>query len=570
MAPFEYKPPSAGQAPPKRDAAPSGKLKPFEFKPPGEPSAAPSPPPRREEAPPASPPKPRKKTRPVERAAKPVPPPEPTPAFVETREEPPAAPTSAEAEAPPIDYTWSSGGRRDEPEWDDELSPFKHGSFFSRWRKPRFKLPTETADDEVSRFASREEAAAAAEEEEAPPLPAAGGLKTPLKVLLLLILGAVLAATVYFIFQVRNEFQEIRANVAKRSEASQIQQEQNRQKLDYFYRFHLATQVMEPGTVEAYQKAIELLDQALAVKPDFYRATAFKSLLLSLLAIEHGKNGGVDEACRLPEGVVGPDLKAPYTLRAQAACLLASGRLEDAEKTIHEALTVKEGDEAEDAESNYLLALLYVKRDERPKAIFTLSGLIAQNPLHFRALHLIADLFASQKQWQQALDAEEKALRLQPENRDAKRRIELYQSQIRGDTAQTGPVPGLSAEMGSDLDKKEKSKQLLATIDAAMRRGAYNEALGQLNELIKLGVNVGEANMRRCQIMVNTNKYEAALEACASARNYSPDAYYYLGAAYEAVGNQPMARQNYQAYVNARPTGRHADEVRSILGLSKE
>ncbi|NLH46989.1 MAG: hypothetical protein GX444_00135 [Myxococcales bacterium] len=377
----------------------------------------------------------------------------------------------------------------------------------------------------------------------------------------LLVIGLIV-----FAFSAKKEIKQIEGNMAKRNEASQIAQDQNKERLSYDNKYQAALRLAEPGTAEALEKAVGSLDEALQVKPDFVPALATKALYLAYLAIERQKDDRVEPACQAAQKAFELAPQEASALRAKAACELASGKLEEADKSLHEALTVKEDDATEDAESNYLLALLYIQQKDQDKAIFSLNSAVAMNRLHFRALHLLADLYASEKDLKKALETEEKALALIPDHLEAKRRIEQYQSLLNGDLAQTGPVPGLPAETASDTDKKAQAKELLKKLDDAVRRGSQNEALGLTNELMKLGVYTGEIYLRKCQLMLNGGHYEAAIDACTTARNYSPDAYYFLGAAYEASGNEMLKKQNYQAYLNARPDGRYAAEVRSILG----
>ncbi len=403
-----------------------------------------------------------------------------------------------------------------------------------------------------------------------PPLEGApSGRRPSMKALLALGLLAIVATIVVVAVMVRDQWHDMQRNAAKRQEAAQVQQEQAKQKLDYHAKEQEAARALEAGTPAAYQQAIDLLNQALAAKADSNEAIAMKAMLLELLAIEYNKTDGVDEGCKLSAAAGEAEPKAPYALRAMGACELAKDQPDDAEKTLHEAIVAKEDDPLDDAESNYILALLYVKKNDRGKAEFTLNSVVAQNPLHFRGFHLLADVYASQKKWQPALDAEEKAFKLSPDSADAKRRIEFYQSQLRGDMKQTAAVPGLPAEVGSDIDKKAQAKELLLRIDQAMRKGATNEALGMINELLKLGVMNSEAMMRKCSLMIRGSQYQAAVEACNAARTYNPEANYYLGAAYEALGNKAGATDAYQSYLSARPTGRYADEVRSILGIKE-
>jgi predicted Zn finger-like uncharacterized protein len=472
-------------------------------------------------------------------------------------------------------------------------SPFKRKPLFGRTKEFADEVsgegePTETESPEAAPAADETAATTDAEDDfpykgvvraawkqaakEKPPTigERPSGMGTTMKIFLVFAALAIIAAAVVVTHMVRDQIIDYQNNLAKRNEASQIQQEEDRKKLDYRLKFQTALDELKPGSPAAYQKAIETLDQSLAAKPDFYQATAEKALLLALLDIEYGKTEGVDNACTLAQQAVEREPKVPYALRAMAACDLAKDKLGEAEKTVHDAIVVKEGDELEDAESNYLLAHVYLKKNARDKAEFALQSSIAENPLNFRAHHLLADVYASQKKWQLALESEEKALKLIEDNADAKRRIELYQSNLRGDLAQTGAVTGLPAEVGADMDKKAKAKELALRIEQAMRKGSSNEALGMVNELLKLGVMNGEAMLAKCRIMLNSNQYAAAVESCGAARSVNPDAHYFLGAAYEAMGNKSSANDSYQAYLNSRPNGSHAAEVRSILGITKE
>jgi tetratricopeptide (TPR) repeat protein len=373
-------------------------------------------------------------------------------------------------------------------------------------------------------------------------------------------------AAVFAILSVVRESRRVYDNLQKRSQASQQSLDQSRQQLEYLYKYQSGLRTLDAGTAAAYETAIGDFDKSLAAKADFLPALAKKAELLALLAAEYEKTERVSEACQLADRALAAGPKAPAAIRAKAACLLASGKTDEAMKLATQAIAAVEGDQVEDAESNYVLALAYLKSKDISKAVDALKAAIGANPLHFRAHYLLADVFASQKQWQQSLDEITKALQLQPNHQQAKQRQVDYQTQLSGGNREAAAVPGMPQELGADMDKKAKSDKLLADARAAVARGATNEALGLINELLKLGVRAGAAYMLKCKLFVDTHEYQAAIEACGEARDYSADAYYYLGAVYEAQGNTDLSHQNYQAYISARPDGRFADEVRSILG----
>jgi len=387
----------------------------------------------------------------------------------------------------------------------------------------------------------------------------------------LIISGCVLVVMIIIaIYSLVHESEKALNNAKKQGEASQIAQEEAKRQMDYLDKYQKGLRAIESGGALDYTNALNELDQALAARPDYVPAQAAKAEISALLAIEYEQTDKMDAACPLAEQAIGKMPKAPNVLRAQATCRLAQGQIEEADKIAHEALVAVEGDQAEDALTNYLLARVFLAKKDKEKAIYTLNTAISQNRLFFRALHLLADLYASDKKWQDAFDAESKALNLFPENNAAKQRLELYNLRLSGELKQAEQVPGMKAELGADIDKQTQGKELVKQIDAAIRRGSTNEALGLINDLLKLGTQNGAAHSRKCEIMLKRGNYQAAVEACTIARNYSPDAYYYLGAAYEALGNEAMKKTNYQAYLNARPKGSHAAEVRSILGQPPE
>ena len=383
-----------------------------------------------------------------------------------------------------------------------------------------------------------------------------------------LIVGAVAVAVVIilFVMNLAQESNEIYQNVQKRNEASEIARQRGLQEIDHVYKYHNALTSCEVGTIAGYRSALEWLDGALANKPEYVPAIVAKAEILALLAIEFEQKEGIEQSCSLAEKALELAPASAPALRAKGACLLADGKTKEADKTILQALTLNEGDTANDAAANYILAHIYLRKKNLDKAIFTLNSVVALSPLNFRAYYLLADAYASQRQWHKAVDSINKALKLIPDHRDARQRLSAYQSQVSGDTREAALVPGMSEELGSQMDKKERGKLLVGKIRQAIRRGSINEALGLINELLKLGTHTGTAYMLKCQLYVNTGSYDAALNTCTNARNYSADAYYYLGAVHEAMGNEALKQRNYQAYLSARPNGSYAGEVRSILG----
>ena len=357
------------------------------------------------------------------------------------------------------------------------------------------------------------------------------------------VVAAVVLALAYFMLFVNREVDDVNTGVASRNRQAAITHEKGREKLDFQGKYLKGRHLGELGTETAYRKAIELFGDSLAVKANFTPAVAAKALTMALLAVEYAQADALQPACKLAAQAMKQNPEAAYSLRAQAACELAAGKATTADVALQKALTAAEGDDHEDAESNYVRALLYLGAGDVAKAEFTLDGAISQNPNHFRILHRRAALHAQKERWAKAVGLEEKALDLlspthnlhQDAIDEAKQRLAKWQNQEQVAVAALTMPEQPEPEATPEPDKKAQ----------------------------------GRDHLKRCRAMLNSNNYQAAIGACSTATNYSPDAYYYLGAAYEASGNAAAKKQYYQAYLNARPDGRFASEVRSILGHDK-
>jgi len=336
-------------------------------------------------------------------------------------------------------------------------------------------------------------------------------------------------------------------------------------------RFTQALEAAKPGGAENYRHAVKLLDEVLAVDPEYTPAIGAKAYCLALLAIDHQQTEGVPEACELAERAVNLDAKAPMALRAKAACLLASDRLAEAEKMVQQAIAAQTDDELADAESYFLLSLVYQRRQAEDKALAMANTAIEHNPLHIQAYHQKSRLHAKRKEWSEAKLAEQKALVQLDENladnRPAvamfKENIAEYQKMIEKHRAQTTLTADATAGGNTYDEKKKLSDQLLAKLWEAE---TPREALTITDELLVLGIYTGRANLKKCELLNNLSRYREAIQVCTAATSFSSKAYWHLGGAYEQLDDQEKKKQSWETYLKMAPNGPYAAEIRRLLG----
>jgi predicted Zn finger-like uncharacterized protein len=374
------------------------------------------------------------------------------------------------------------------------------------------------------------------------------------------LVSLVVLGMAFFFIQTNRDAGDNAKLTSQRNEAAALEQERNRQKIDFVGHFQKAERLVMLGSEDAYRGASSLLSDALRVRSDFWQAAALRAEVLGLLAAQYASAGADVQSCALAEEALrgGPDQAA--ALRAKAACELAGTKTGEAQKTLTAALEVPGSDPAQDANTHYLLAIVHLKGGSAKLAGEALDLSIKENPLSFRALHDRAAMYADLSQFKQAIDAEKRALALLSEA-NADHGPSLQTAKLRLTNWATKLPVDVAGITGAD-EKKAASKKIMEQLKTA--RGG--EVMKLLNNLIALGDKAGYAHFRKCQIFLQSGNYDQAVASCEAARRYSPEAYYFLGAAFEALGNMSMRRQYYESYLNAAPGGRHASEVRSILG----
>lgn len=336
-------------------------------------------------------------------------------------------------------------------------------------------------------------------------------------------------------------------------------------------RYSQAMEAAKPGAADNYHLAVKLLNDVLAVDPEYTPAICAKAYFLALLAINHQEKEGAPMACELAERSINQAPKSPDALRAKAACLLASNRLPEAEKNVQQAIAAQTDDELADAESYFLLSLVYQHDQDEEKAMAMANTAIEQNPLHIAAYHQKAMLHAKRKEWSEAKQAEQKALvqldESLAENKQAvtrfKENIDEYQKMIEKHQAKTTLTADATAGGNTYDEKKKLSDQLLAKLWETQNP---RESLTITDELLVLGIYTGRANLKKCELLNSLGRYREAVPVCTSATSFSSKAYWHLGGAYEQLNNQDMKKQSWETYLKMAPNGPYAAEIRRLLG----
>ncbi|MDP8225999.1 MAG: zinc-ribbon domain-containing protein [Candidatus Lernaella stagnicola] len=465
-------------------------------------------------------------------AEEPPPEPEPEPPRVETPTPEPTPPAPPEPEPSAEEVTFEERSPEREPDFyiDDED--------FAEPERPfgADLFPDEDDDDDIDIHS-----------DEFLQIRRFGTISKNTQLLLLAAVALVVVLLGYYFLTVTRQVDDAHVNLAARDKDSAASHEESRAKLDYRGNYLRGRRCAEIGTEPAYKEALALFDAALRVRPDFVPALAAKAMTLGMLAAQYGQTAKADPACAAAKQAMERNDTFAFTQRAQAACEMASHRLPEAQNALQGALAAAEGDDHEDAETNYVLAMVYLAQNNAGQAAATLDTAISQNPHHFRILHLRADLHAQKEQWSEAIALEKQALAL------------------------------LDPEHPAHLSALRQTKERLAQWEKGSKAVALTEPTPKPVEPAPVPTPVPAVkdkppvanSMAQCRSALKRSDFQAAIAACSEARSVNSDAYYFLAAAYEATSNQALSKQNYQSYLQHRPNGRYAGEVRSILGYSR-
>jgi predicted Zn finger-like uncharacterized protein len=121
------------------------------------------------------------------------------------------------------------------------------------------------------------------------------------------------------------------------------------------------------------------------------------------------------------------------------------------------------------------------------------------------------------------------------------------------------PDPPASAP-SSDVDH-------IRAAEVAEEEGNREGAIASYLEAIKAGQGSrGTIYLKMGQLYQDMNEQRSAISAYSKAASAGKtDAYYWLGTAFQTVGNNERAVENYQKYLESSPTGRHAGACKGMI-----
>lgn len=132
-------------------------------------------------------------------------------------------------------------------------------------------------------------------------------------------------------------------------------------------------------------------------------------------------------------------------------------------------------------------------------------------------------------------------------------------------TAAATPTPATPAPAGD----KSGSQVLVDEATAAYKKGQEKKALTLVEEAVLQDATNAEGWSLAASIYLNRGNMQKALAAAEKAVALKPeiaDPYVVLGAAHQTLGKNALAKTAYQTYLKLAPTGKHAGDVRGVLG----
>lgn len=227
------------------------------------------------------------------------------------------------------------------------------------------------------------------------------------------------------------------------------------------------------------------------------------------------------------------------TALAYASSLFLSGQVEAAIDLLQECARTFPAN----TEFTRRLSEAYVQQGEIKKALDQYNVILQTDPVNFDALYQKGILLTRLKDTTAAIEAFEKAYKLQP--------MQLYGISLAGLYAASGNAN--TVQLCDELIGKDS---LQRTTDAVFLKGVYfgnthqyEQALQQYEACIRRDWKFTEAYIEKGIILFNQQNIDKALNTFAIAVKVSvtyPDAYYWMGRCYEKIGKARDAKDSYE------------------------
>ena len=264
-----------------------------------------------------------------------------------------------------------------------------------------------------------------------------------------------------------------------------------------------------------------------------------------------GMKTTAEDACTVSKTLADAIKDNPNVLRAQASCLWFQHKFTNAVKMAEQSINAKELDAALDAEAYLLIGKIHLDQNKRKEAGKAFQDALQINNSLFEAHHYYATLLALNSKFVPATDQEKLALKINPASSMAKIKLDEYLGKV-------SKLKNLDEGIGTYAEHMEAARR-------HRKKGKTGLAIKQLNKALKLKPNSTQALMMKAWLMVDSNPQTALGNFSKAARNGKIDGYYGMGAMQQALGQNSAAITSYEAYIRYAPSGRYADETRSIL-----
>ena len=240
----------------------------------------------------------------------------------------------------------------------------------------------------------------------------------------------------------------------------------------------------------------------------------------------------------------GNDYRAAFIL---GKLLIEAGKLEEAEKTLRDAVKLQTDSIEARGELGRVLVLLQKPGD----ALQIFEEIIRINPEHFQAWNSKANVCGKLERWKEAVAAYKEAVRLKPESYSC-----LYNMAIA--LEETGDhvsaIDAYKAAISLNPDFTDAYNNLGIALSSLGRREealeVYSEAIRRKPEEFSLYFNMG-------MCLFEEGRYTQAAAAYRNALDIKPDEleiYYYLGAALTELRNYNDAIEAYKSALEIKPS----------------
>lgn len=324
------------------------------------------------------------------------------------------------------------------------------------------------------------------------------------------------------------------------------------------------------STEADYLKAKSLFENALTLNENM--AVAHSALAETLIQIGIGLADGqaLEDGAKHAKTAIELDPGLPGPLRALGNKALAAGDISEAQEYVDKAVLL----DPNDGFTHLLQGQVFLKNKQPELAVESLKLARSNNPLLLQANFLLAQLYATKRDWDLAIRYAKAAVQINPAHPDAVRYLQMYNEQaeyakhpeiVRRETAELGPAP---PPIQNPIDQVDSFESLMWSGRSLKGKGALWEAVGKFRKAVELKPDHCEARTALGFTYYDLNQPKASMnefQIALKSSNSCPQAYLGMAAIQQDDDNKEEAIQNYETYLRLSPSGKDSAEVRAIL-----